>query len=115
MDKLPEEFKKKWVAALRSGEYKQGRDYLYDPFDDQYCCLGVAGAVCGVDKEVMKKACYLRDKDYQDTTNDDPIAPESYPKLITLGIKDNKAHVLASMNDEGKSFSQIADYIEKNL
>ena len=29
----------KWIAALRSGEYKQGRSYLRD--GAEYCCLGV--------------------------------------------------------------------------
>jgi hypothetical protein len=31
---------KKWVAALRSGKYKQGRKFLR--YKDEYCCLGVA-------------------------------------------------------------------------
>lgn len=31
---------KKWVQALRSGEYKQGKDALRD--NDKFCCLGVA-------------------------------------------------------------------------
>lgn len=33
------EIKAKWVAALRSGEYKQGRDSLRK--GDGFCCLGV--------------------------------------------------------------------------
>lgn len=31
----------KWCAALRSGEYKQGRGYL-QPTINTFCCLGVA-------------------------------------------------------------------------
>lgn len=31
---------KKWVEALRSGEYKQGKNYLSS--DNYFCCLGVA-------------------------------------------------------------------------
>ena len=34
--------RKKWVAALRSGKYKQGKGQLYDNLDEKYCCLGVA-------------------------------------------------------------------------
>lgn len=30
-----------WVAALRSGEYAQGRGYLHRIEDNTYCCLGV--------------------------------------------------------------------------
>jgi len=32
---------KAWIAALRSGEYKQGRKVLRNE-KDEYCCLGVA-------------------------------------------------------------------------
>lgn len=35
----------KWVAALRSGKYKQGREKLKQPGligEPKYCCLGVA-------------------------------------------------------------------------
>jgi hypothetical protein len=30
-----------WLAALRSGEYKQGRGTLCNAYDNSYCCLGV--------------------------------------------------------------------------
>src|SRR3954466_4218538 len=42
--KLRPEVKEKWVAALRSGEYKQGRSYLHSQNpdgEDRFCCLGV--------------------------------------------------------------------------
>jgi hypothetical protein len=32
--------KTKWLKALRSGKYKQGRGQLRTP-DDRFCCLGV--------------------------------------------------------------------------
>lgn len=35
----------KWVEALQSGEYKQGRESLYNDQDCTYCCLGVAERV----------------------------------------------------------------------
>ena len=37
--KLKPEIKEKWVAALRSGEYKQTRGYLSN--SNGFCCLGV--------------------------------------------------------------------------
>ena len=40
----------KWVAALESGEYKQGTRSL-GSFEEGYCCLGVGATVCGVDFE----------------------------------------------------------------
>ena len=36
---MKQEIKEKWVAALRSGEYKQGTDYLNA--NGNFCCLGV--------------------------------------------------------------------------
>lgn len=33
--------REKWLPALRSGEYKQGKSFLRDEHD-QFCCLGVA-------------------------------------------------------------------------
>lgn len=37
------ENRKKWIAALRSGEYEQGVEYLCS--DGKYCCLGVLCSV----------------------------------------------------------------------
>jgi hypothetical protein len=41
--KLDPEVKAKWVAALRSGDYRQGRGALATRLPDgvEYCCLGV--------------------------------------------------------------------------
>lgn len=33
------EIKQKWIAALRSGEYEQGKAFL--KYDNKFCCLGV--------------------------------------------------------------------------
>jgi hypothetical protein len=37
---MNEAIKERWLAALRSGKYKQGRGKL-KTVDDEYCCLGV--------------------------------------------------------------------------
>ncbi len=45
MTKIDPEFKVKWLAALRSGEYIQGQGALrtdLDGHNSSYCCLGVA-------------------------------------------------------------------------
>ena len=52
-NKLPVAFKKKWVKALRSGKYKQGRCRLYNPETDSYCCLGVACRVVGINPNTL--------------------------------------------------------------
>ncbi len=41
MNKMNEVLKQKWIAALRSGEFKQSRYKLFNLHDKGYCCLGV--------------------------------------------------------------------------
>ena len=45
---MVKEIKDKWVAALRSGKYKQGSGQLHNTMNDTYCCLGVLCAELGV-------------------------------------------------------------------
>lgn len=100
MEKLPVEFKTKWVAALRSGEYKQCESQLHDRRDNKYCCLGVACAVTGVT-----------------IPEDEQYIPLDFPEVPDL-IKGQTelTEILTDMNDWGQqSFSEIADYIEANL
>jgi hypothetical protein len=88
------ELKAKWIGALRSGEYKQGRGKF--EHEDKYCCLGVLCVVGGI-KPI----------------DGDGIGNWSFT-IDAIG-NSGDPHVLASMNDEGKSFTEIADYIEANL
>ncbi len=99
---LDPEFKAKWVAALRSGEYHQAHNALckyYRNREYAYCCLGVARSVLGSDaKELLNGPSY----------------GGSILSVLGLDIKARK--FLAHMNDDdGKSFAEIADYIEAHL
>jgi hypothetical protein len=101
MSKLDPEFKAKWCAALRSGEYKQGRHGLRD--GDRYCCLGVA--------------CDVLDPKGWDGARFGGLAGHM-PDAVghRIGLFRVAMYRLADMNDlDGKSFSEIADYIEANL
>lgn len=102
-NKLPPEFKKKWIDALRSGEYKQGKCSLYA--DGAYCCLGVAGILNGLShKEMLNKS---------------NAGDEIYTKVTPIRLDENTMNTLIGMNDgtdeEQKSFNEIADYIQENL
>ncbi len=99
--KLPKEFKEKWLKALRSGEYKQGKRTLRK--DDLFCCLGVACDIMGYSKEDTEGGCYI------------PTSFERVPKI--LRASGEIPNHLGRMNDNkgGMSFSEIADYIEENL
>ena len=41
---------RKWVAALRSGKYRQARGYLCHKSELRYCCLGVACLISNLGK-----------------------------------------------------------------
>ena len=93
-----------WVKALRSGKYKQTRRVLKDK--NGYCCLGVLAEEMGVLDE--KDECY---GDYETL--------EKWGKNGTCPLRNGEGWIdsmrmsLASMNDDGHSFEEIADFIEE--
>lgn len=116
-----------WVAALRSGKYKQGMASLHR--DDKYCCLGVA---CDVYRKETKKGKWLSSPEHQghvfraDNAGDErygylPRAVAAWfgmPKPITDDMDENDLsfeYRLTSLNDSGKSFAEIADVIEQHF
>lgn len=95
MDKA---LKDKWSRALRSGEYQQGQCALL--FKGKYCCLGVLCLVLGREIENVPG----NGKNFDHYGAIDSI----------LGIAAREEFI--AMNDtEGKSFIEIADYIDDNL
>ena len=101
--RLPKEFTEKWTAALRSGSYKQTESQLYDG-DNGFCCLGVACVVAG----------HLKNKLTGYGFPADVFQRLKIPKSLHTDEED-LAHLLSTMNDAGKSFEQIADWIDKNV
>ena len=97
------ELKAKWLAALRSGKYKQATRTLREPDSNNYCCLGVLCALAGMKWKKDITGYYL----HSQTLTPPPV------KKAGLGVYE--AGELAKMNDQGKSFAEIADYIEANL
>lgn len=91
--------KKKWLKALRSGEYKQGRVNLY--WNGRYCCLGV-----------LRKIEYPRSK----SSSADAGVYLTGKHLESFGLTHEQQLFLSQMNDRDlKSFKQIANWIDKNL
>lgn len=130
LTKLDPQFKSNWVNALRSGKYIQGTGLLVNiPDEDSklpitHCCLGVAGAICGISAEELETGEILND-----------LNKSSFPEhLVDFWNNCNLQSHLASMNDgeilvkdrdmlvptsrpifKKYSFLEIADWIEKNL
>lgn len=87
-----------WVDTLRGDKYKQGQDQLKNE-DNTYCCLGVANDMFDLQCEDH----YL----FLTTTSDTNLGMY---KLIPRYLQEK----LADMNDGGKSFTEIADYLEEH-
>jgi hypothetical protein len=114
-EKLDPEFKEKWVSALRSGEFEQGLHRLY--LNNTYCCLGVAGELCGISpSEMENKGVFIVDPLDVACENTLLINDGILPKqIIGESTSNNIVYELTSMNDNGSSFNKIADWIEENL
>lgn len=108
-----------WVAALRSGKYKQAKGYLRT--SNGFCCLGVACDIASkhkwakVEVEEGPKAIYYSGKD--------TLLPWSVQSA--LGFRENNAEIadgvrcknhfsLVGANDSGASFKRIAAFVEKH-
>jgi hypothetical protein len=110
--------KRKWVRALRSGEYKQVQGLLFDDQEGKvigYCCLAVVMAEMhptsfdgrtGPDLFFGERV--LIGGDSVDGKVADDLA-------ILWGLDEDTQELLANMNDDGQSFPVIADWIEENL
>lgn len=112
------EHRTKWVEALRSGEYLQGRGFLKVKRQDgeiYYCCIGV---FCEVNK-----ADFQTTEDFE--TNGTSLIyrineNSSYvhgPLIMReTGLTEGIQYKLSDMNDSaGKTFLEIANWIEANI
>jgi hypothetical protein len=92
----------KWIVALRSGEFKQGRRCLHDKLLKTYCCLGVANEVCQLNE----------------TSDQVLLGTHKLMGLVYARgayVLSGKTEALSSMNDSGKfTFDEIADVIEQH-
>lgn len=106
--KLNKKLKHKWLKALRSGEYKQGKGHLKDDFyGATFCCLGV---LCEVSKLKQDLNGYYQ---YKNSKSDTKL-PRKFRQKIGMTV--NTQSKLISMNDdEPKTFDEIAKYISRNL
>ena len=96
---MKKEIADKWIAALRSGEYKQGIGELHDTGNNSYCCLGV---LCKVMDSPIKEGQSFLSLEAQKQAN------------MRTGHGDfHSPDNLVMLNDSGlASFDDIADIIE---
>lgn len=115
-----------WIEKLRSGEFKQGQHRLRtgDPNntkDNKYCCLGVLCELA-VSAEVIPPPTYDSDQfQFQYTDDCTAYLPVDVMEWVGISSRHGTYHLefgtrddLTNKNDQGASFSQIADIIESN-
>lgn len=93
------DLKAKWLEALRGVEFEQNFGSIGGSENNlnKLCCIGVGGRAAGL------KAGFAGNQLTRDCA-------------FVLGLSDEQCDTLWRMNDnERKSFSAIADYIEQNL
>lgn len=111
---MNEVVKKEWVAALRSGEYKQGSGELKTT-EGAFCCLGVLCDLYSKEKGVLWGGEMLWTH-----IEFPPPAVVAWAGLLEdspeVEIAEGDKRSLPHVNDELEySFEQIADLIEEQL
>jgi hypothetical protein len=108
------EIKQQWIDALRSGKYTQGRGALRSQ-GNRFCCLGV---LCDIlPDELVKFEKSQWSEMYTVVTYTNEQSKGMLPRSLAreLQIPDSQPGYLAMWNDGGRSFSEIADWIEETL
>lgn len=121
-----------WVAALRSGHYRQGIHSLNR--NGQFCCLGVLCELAMEELPELERTVHeetgvvtydgstqvlpVRVAEWLGFLINDSRDPEGYagywPNPLVISSPDyGSARSLAEMNDSGMSFHMIADAIER--
>ena len=117
--------KQRWVSALRSGSYDQGRNHLRS--NNKYCCLGV---LCDLHAQSYSQLWDLGRGPYDSDPRrmifeyggEEAILPEQVVEWSGLDAQDPiVAHdedltSITKLNDlKGLSFEEIADLIEEQF
>ncbi len=113
---MDKELAMKWVAALRSGKYVQGKSYLKS--DGKHCCLGVLCEIEGlpqIDGLVITAFSAPDGKSEYEVYPGKSLTTKSgaFKRFIKLKGRSAAFYELTAMNDAGVSFKTIAKLIEK--
>lgn len=124
---MKENVKQSWVAALRSGDYRQGRQRLRTVTGDdvQFCCLGVLCELA-IEAGIVRRDGHYG---YHAVDDENDVASGSLPDAVvrwadlpsgdpsvTEGDDEERPLPLSYLNDiRAGTFNQIADLIEAQL
>lgn len=105
------DLKARWIAALLSGKYTQGKNQLRNPMGPHttHCCLGV---LC----ELVDPDGWNGDSMYQGAGHKLGYGGLlNTPACKKLGLPFQLMDMLASLNDQGYDFETIADVISREV
>ncbi len=105
---MNQEIAKQWVAALRSGKYKQGKNVLRS--GDEFCCLGV---LCDLHGETIDGHSWNNDR-YCSSTIALPDQVREWAGVNSASGRLSNGRCLTTMNDYGVTFDEIARIIEED-
>jgi hypothetical protein len=115
--------KQRWVSALRSGSYHQGRDFLR--CDQSYCCLGVLCDLharshaldwCDFGSESGSGRRIYAYDDLEAVLPERVVAWSGLDAQDPVVAHDESLTSITKLNDlKGLSFEQIADLIEEQF
>lgn len=101
-----------WIAALRSGSYAQGKTHLSSP--SGFCCLGVACEIFQQDLNLKVEAEVGSPTRFDDNISCAPRAIVNHLGLFGDLGEAGAGSSLAHLNDDGETFTRIADIISAN-
>lgn len=109
---MNKEIKEKWVAALKSGDYEQGKYALRK--NNKYCCLGVLCDIYSKEIGVEWEGQWIEGEN-----KTLPIEISTWCDIEPINIEvdyDTLKQYLTELNDTVKlPFREIADVIENQL
>lgn len=106
-------WKRKWLDALKSGEYTKKKGQLRAKTGKRMCCLGV---LCDIHPEVRWEEGWSPiSSTMARYGNDwgDVVLPWSFRR--DLDITDKQEGILANLNDEYKGWTKVVEYIKNNM
>lgn len=109
--------KKKWVAALRSGKYKQAHGVLREinafGTTTGFCCLGVLCNLHAIEHpKIAKKE--KNPKYYMGEKETLPLAVAKWAGIDPYGIIKGYTDLVTLNDFDGRSFKYIANVIEEH-
>ncbi len=113
------EVKELWCQALESEEWEQTKGVLCQRGEDgpdSYCCWGVLTEISGMVKGIDAQTLY---SDREVKSYDGQLCYPPHEVLEWAGFpmdegRDNIVRPLATLNDQGKTFQEIAKHIREN-